>query len=62
MKKINVILILLLMFLLTGCGNKFDLYQSTQDIKITRGYDSGTARIKIKDTYKKEGENYQMSP
>lgn len=58
MKKINVILILLLMFLLTGCGNKFDLYQGTQDIKITRGSDSGTARIKIKDTYKKEGENY----
>lgn len=32
---------LLLMFFVTGCGNKkFDLYQGSQDIKITRKSDS----------------------
>lgn len=37
MKKFNIILMLLLMFFVTGCGNKkFDLYQGSQDIKITR--------------------------
>lgn len=51
MKKFYIILILLLMFLLTGCGSKFDLYQGSQDIKITRKSDSGTARINISDTY-----------
>lgn len=50
---------LLLMFFVTGCGNKkFDLYQGSQDIKITRKSDSGTARINISDTYKKGGEKY----
>ena len=45
MKK-YIILMLLLMFFVTGCGNKkFDLYQGSQDIKITRKSDSGTARI-----------------
>lgn len=33
MKKFNIILMLLLMFFVTGCGNKkFDLYQGSQDI------------------------------
>lgn len=51
MKK-YIILMLLLMFFVTGCGNKkFDLYQGSQDIKITRKSDSGTARINISDTY-----------
>lgn len=59
MKKFNIILMLLLMFFLTGCCNKkFDLYQGSQDIKITRKSDSGTARINISDTYKKGGEKY----
>lgn len=59
MKKFNIILMLLLMFFVTGCGNKkFDLYQGSQDIKITRKSDSGTARINISDTYKKGGEKY----
>lgn len=58
MKK-YIILMLLLMFFVTGCGNKkFDLYQGSQDIKITRKSDSGTARINISDTYKKGGEKY----
>lgn len=57
MKK-YIILMLLLMFFVTGCGNKkFDLYQGSQDIKITRKSDSGTARINISDTYKKEEKN-----
>ena len=48
-----------LMFFVTGCGNKkFDLYQGSQDIKITRKSDSGTARINFSDTYKKGGEKY----
>lgn len=39
MKK-YIILMLLLMFFVTGCGNKkFDLYQGSQDIKITRKQD-----------------------
>ena len=59
MKKFNIILMLLLMFFVTGCGNKkFDLYQGSQDIKITRKSDSGTARINFSDTYKKGGEKY----
>lgn len=46
MKKFNIILMLLLMFFVTGCGNKkFDLYQGESDSKYFTG--RATERVNV---------------